>query len=59
MANEITKAINVALLIILIDCTKILRDMSISGQDQDQIPWEYPRKAQATLDTFRDMNEDL
>ena len=59
LSKEMTSAINVALLIILIDCIKVLRDMSISGQDREQVPWEYPRQAQATLDAFKAMNEDL
>ena len=59
LANELTNAVNVALLLISIDCIQILRELSISGQDQEQVPWEYPRRAEATLNAFKAMYEDL
>ena len=59
LADELGNAINLALVHISMDCTKPLSEFSISGQDQDQIPWEYPRKALQTLNTLKRMSADL
>ena len=59
LANELRSVVNVSLTLISMDCVKPLREMSISGQDQDQVPWDYPRKAEETLATLKAMQSDL